>query len=304
MLCGVKKTHPSNGRSSRPGATSKPSFHGGWHPKSRFITVGDSHVHYVDLGEASEDPPILFINGFVMRSWSWRLNLEALATQHRVIAVCLPGFGFSDKPKLSYTLESYSQFMEEFLRKMQISRAHFVGHSMGGAIALLVALERPSLVGRLVLLASAGVRWNKAAWVSSVPLFLARLFSPVVFRRQVFRQLLRRLGYYRPVVSEIYLDTFMRILKSPGASYSALKVGMELPAGLERLYPRLSHVKHRPLLIWGRHDRVVPVRAGERIHELIEGSQLEIIEDCGHCPNEEAAEELNQLLLEYFQAAN
>ena len=100
----------------------------------------------------------------------------------------------------------------------------------GGAIGLLLALNRPSRVGKLVLVASAGVRWNKAAWLSDFPFPVARIFSPLLFRRPVFRQLLRTLGYHRPVVSEVYLDTFMRILNRPGAAYAALKVGMELPA--------------------------------------------------------------------------
>ena len=254
----------------------------------------------MDLGEPSDSPPILLIHGYVMSSWSWRLNIEALAIRHRVIALCLRGFGFSGKPKHSYTLESYAEFVEEFMRKLDIPRAHIVGHSMGGAIGLLLALNRPSRVGKLVLVASAGVRWNKAAWLSDFPFPVARIFSPLVFRRPVFRQILRKLGYHRPVVSEVYLDTFMRIMNRPGAAYAALKVGMELPAGLDRLHPRLSEIKHKPLLIWGHLDRVVPLAAGKRLRDLIDGARLEVIDDCGHCPNEEVANEFNQLLLDEF----
>ena len=77
----------------------------GWHPNSRFVQLESARIHFVDTGN-QEGPVLLLLHGYVMSSWAWRLNIEAFGTSHRVIALCHKGFGFSEKPRSDYTLES------------------------------------------------------------------------------------------------------------------------------------------------------------------------------------------------------
>ena len=118
------------------------------------------------------------------------------------------------------------------------------------------------------------------------------------------KRILRTVGYRRPVVDEVYMDTYMRALHSPGFTYSAMKTAEQFSGSLSRLHEDIPAIQQPSLLIWGRYDRILPVRVGDILCQMLSDSRLVIMEDVGHCPNEEEAEEFNHLVLEFLGDAS
>jgi len=113
------------------------------------------------------------------------------------------------------------------------------------------------------------------------------------------KRILHLLGYEKPVVNEVYMDTYMRALNSPGFAFAAMKTAEEFSSGLDRLRTVIPDVPHKTLLIWGALDKVVPLKAGRILERRMPDAHLEVFEDCGHCPNEEDAERFNRAVLDF-----
>jgi pimeloyl-ACP methyl ester carboxylesterase len=118
-------------------------------PQERFVRVGDQLV-YVEQAGAGE--PVVLLHGFGASSYTWRQVMPGLAESHRVLAVDLNGFGWTERPaaRASYTREGQMALVLGVLDALEIGRAHLVGSSYGGALALWLALEHPERVRSLV----------------------------------------------------------------------------------------------------------------------------------------------------------
>src|SRR5688572_3851361 len=117
------------------------------------MQAGGLRVRYADSGSGE---PVLLVHGLGGSIESWSNNVDRLAKSMRVIAVDLPGFGLSDKPKMNYTIRFYREFVIQFLKQLQLGQVSIVGSSLGGQVAAEVAISRPSLVKKLVLTSPAG----------------------------------------------------------------------------------------------------------------------------------------------------
>src|SRR5947208_4117260 len=119
------------------------------------VTIGGVNIHYVCGGSG---PPLVLIHGLgSSAAVEFYYNLEPLAAHHQVLAIDLPGFGKSDKPVLAYTIDLFVKAVRDLMACEGLERAAVMGVSMGGRVALGLALESPELVERLVLVDALGV---------------------------------------------------------------------------------------------------------------------------------------------------
>ena len=123
-------------------------------PPDRYATVQDHRVRYWDEGTGA---PIVLIHGLANSVLTWRKNIEPLSREFRVIALDLPGHGLSDMPMVRFDLPKGAAFLAAFLDEVGVDRAHLAGNSMGGAIALELALTRPERAASVTLADSAGL---------------------------------------------------------------------------------------------------------------------------------------------------
>src|SRR6202521_36669 len=122
---------------------------------SGFIELGSLRVHHTYGGRGS---PVLFIHGLGSSGYiEWRFNLETLSDRHRVYAPDLPGFGRTEKPRARYGIPYFTRFIERYMEDRGLRSAAVVGASLGGRIALELALENPRLVRKLVLVNALGL---------------------------------------------------------------------------------------------------------------------------------------------------
>src|SRR6185312_360912 len=147
-----------------------------WRKHQRWVTVGDTPVNVIDLGEGD---PIVFVHG-LSGSWpNWLEQLPAFASNHRVIAMDLPGFGHSPMPKEPITISAYARIVDELCQTLAVSAATLVGNSMGGFVSTELAIAFPQRVERLVLVSPAGISTYRNRDMERLEPYLRRV-APVV----------------------------------------------------------------------------------------------------------------------------
>jgi len=114
--------------------------------------------------DAGEGPPVVLIHGYGDTADGWRRVVPGLLDRHRVIAIDVPPFGRSGDPRTRRLIDFYKPFFPELLERLEVERATVIGHSLGGAIALHLTIERPELVERLGLGAPARLGKAPPVW--------------------------------------------------------------------------------------------------------------------------------------------
>ena len=279
---------------------------------SGFTEVGSLRVHHMYGGRGT---PVLFIHGLGSSGYiEWRFNLETAVAKHRVYAPDLPGFGRSDKPRARYGIAYFTRFIERYMECRGLRSAVIAGTSLGGRIALELALERPQLVRKLVLVNTLGLGVPKVQatyGIVTIPRVGEALMN---FTRSALRwappRLIRRVASrfsgatsdLERMMDDAYLENLREMYAAEGYSgaYLATVRSLMSPrALLGRHYDltrRLNELKIPVQLIWGADDPLFPVAHAARAHSLIERSRLAVIEGAGHTPQAERPEEFNRVL--------
>jgi pimeloyl-ACP methyl ester carboxylesterase len=238
-------------------------------------SAGRVFVHRQGCGE-----PLLLLHGLMMSHWIFRPVLAPLARNHDVIAVDLPGFGESDKPReFAYDSPSFARIADEVLEKLGVKSAAVVGHSMGGGAALALAARFPERVSRLVLVSAA---------LYPLPLYLEHkllMRAPFLWKlmwKSAFERSWRGRHVRDPrSISDELLDHVWERLNRPGGRDAAWAAAQVL-AKLANNSADPGRIKAPTLLLWPEEDRVVPLAHGKRLVRAIPGAQLRVIPASGH----------------------
>ncbi|HWI22546.1 MAG TPA: alpha/beta hydrolase [Baekduia sp.] len=271
-----------------------------WSQHRRFAEVGSTRTNVVDIGEG---PAVIFLHGLGGNWQNWLENLPALASDHRCIAVDLPGFGESALPADSVSVDYYALWVADLVRTLGLPSATLVGNSMGGQIAAEVALQTPELVDRLVLVDAAGISVESLKNERVVMLLqradrlLAFWSTQIVARgwrlatRRRARRTLMSLWVANPDVLRPGLVTELAKGTGKPGFAAALK-----SVTSHRIRSRLTAISQPTLIVWGELDRITPVRDAYEFHAAIRGSRVVVWPDTGHLSMIERAQEFNELL--------
>ena len=288
---------------------------------SDFLELDSLHVHHMHGGRGT---PIVFIHGLGSSGYmEWRHNLEPVAPHHRVFAPDMPGYGRSDKPRAGYTIPYFAHFIERYMEDRGLRSAVLVGASLGGRVALEVALERPKLADKLVLVNTLGlgrpqVRAAQVAYgLVSIPrvgeavMRLTRNALRVAPPRMVRRVAARYSGATEGAASaidDIYIEDLRELYETEEFhnAYLTTVRGLIHPRALvdgqHDVTKRLNELKIPVQLIWGADDPLFPLAHATRAHSLIENSRLAVIEGAGHTPQAERPEQFNRVLHRFLRA--
>ena len=260
-------------------------------PQVEFRTVHGYRRAFVRVGEG---PVLLLLHGIGDSSWTWRDVVTALARDFTVIAPDLLGHGRSDKPRADYSVAAYANGMRDLLGVLGVERATVVGHSLGGGVAMQFAYQYPERVDRLVLVSTGGVarECNPALRLVSMPgadslLALVRVPSARLAGRvggEVLRRLNLDVGYD--------IDDLLRVFDAlPDATARSaivrtLRAVVDWRGQVVSMLDRCYLAQGMPtMVVWGRHDTIVPVSHADVLHAALPHSRLEIFEDSGHFPH-------------------
>jgi len=236
------------------------------------------------------------LHGFGADLNNWLFNSDKLAESRRVFALDLPGHGESAKDVGNGDLATLVATLDGFLDTVDADRAHLVGHSLGGAVALRYALDHPGRVASLTLVDSAGL----GAEIS------ARYIDGFVnaSRRRELKEVLQLLFADPGLVGRQMVDDVLRYKRLDGVD-EALRTmsGALFPGGLQSsiLAGELDRLSVPLLAVWGAKDQVLPVA---QVEALRGRGRVEVLQGAGHSPRMEAANEFNRLLGEFLDEAD
>jgi pimeloyl-ACP methyl ester carboxylesterase len=263
--------------------------------------VGDLTLAY---REAGTGPPLLLLHGWPTSSFLWRDVIPALARSHRVLALDLPGFGGSDKPEgARYTFGYFEDAIDRFLAAVGADDIALAAHDIGGPVGLHWALRRPGRVQRLALL-------NTLVFPE---------FSDVVIE---FVQALTTPGRREELTSPEGLEAILRLGLADDAHATPEAIaGIQEPFGTDAARRSLAHAGiglepgvfyelardlpklDIPLrLIYGEQDRILPdvAETMARLKAAVPDAELTALPHCGHFLQEDAPEEVGDLLARFF----
>ena len=255
------------------------------------VLFRDHNTHVVDRGTG---PVVVLVHGLGADLSKWHANIDELAQTHRVLALDLLGFGLSDKPNVDYRMQVYVDQVRELLDSRGIDQATLVGNSMGGLVSLQFAAQHPERVKSLVLVAP--------AFVFGLPKGLTAEQLASGADPQTLASMKAYLGriYHEPVTDEETLARELSRKRTIADSGTIKQIARSLASRTDVFSDsNLRKIIAKTLVIHGTSDDVVPVDQSHHLVELLPNATLVELEETGHWPQLEAADEFNTLLLRW-----
>ncbi len=272
--------------------------------EDRYVEVEGHRVRYVETGSG---PPLVLVHGLGNSILTWRKNFAPLGRNFRVIGLDLPGHGLSDPPRRRFDLSASALFLARFMDALGVESAHMAGSSMGGIIAVEMALRYPGRMRSLTLVDSVGLGKEIARFLrlGSVPP-LGEVFDRPTYDHAV--KINRWLVYDPARIDDEAVRQWHEYKTRPGAARATLqflRVGVTL-FGQRRRIMRLNELKDLrmpAMVLWGREDPLVPVAQAFAAKEAAPNLTLHVFEKCGHWPQVEHPEEFNEHLTAFVEGA-
>ena len=265
---------------------------------TRDIIVDGIRIH---VAEAGQGRALILLHGLSATHANWELTIPAFADRWRVIAPDLPGHGRSAKPDAPYTVDFYAGVVRSLGRELGISEAVVIGNSLGGQIAVELAISYPRWTRALVLAAPAGgfgppvtaLGW--AVGAAARPEVL-RIALPWAYERSVYDSSLP--------ICQARRRTLADLLAHEDYPSFARAVARSLRGSLAASRQPLEQVRQPTLLVWGRDDRLVALAGSRRLMRAVPHARLAVLDRCGHLPMLERAERFNTEVEEFLRAVD
>lgn len=249
--------------------------------------INGNHIYYEYYKKDPSEFTLLFIHGFLSSTFSFRHLIPLLQEEYSIISVDLPPFGKSGKSNhYTYSLENTARTVIQLIDILGIENVAVVGHSMGGQVSLNMAHMRPDLVQKAVLLSSSGYlkRSKQSLILSSYIPFFPYFIKRQLARTGVMKNLENVVYDHSLIDDEMYNGYLMPFLKND--IFKALTRMLRHHEG--DLPQQVLHQIETPcLLIWGEHDKVVPLQIGKRLNADLKHSELIVLKETGHLVPEE-----------------
>jgi pimeloyl-ACP methyl ester carboxylesterase len=305
---------PSHARPALPGAARRADAEYGatalpdwrevdWRQQLHEVEINGARVNYVDIGSGDSGPPVVFVHGLGGAWQNWLENLPRVAQERRALALDLPGFGQSELPRNDITIPSLGRTVNQFCDKLGLDEVVLVGNSMGGFVTAETAIQYPSRVERLGLVAAAGISitnlyrrpaqtWGRVAAVLGT---YGAANTNAAISRPGFRQL--ALGFVMRHPTRIRTDLAWEQV------HAARSEGFRdaLDALLDYDFrPRLGEIACPTLIVWGAEDMLVPVKDADDFERTIPNARKVVMRDTGHVPMLERPVSFNEMLMEFL----
>lgn len=255
-------------------------------PTEEFLQVRDTKVHLLRGGRGQ---PLVILHG-AGGGLGWLPFHELMARRFTMLAPVHPGFGASDDPVWLEGVDDLVLFYLDFLDALGLKRVHLLGTSLGGWIAAELAVSHQDRLKSLILVDAAGIHVPGAE--------MADLFmmDPLTRAKTVYHNpaVLAEVLAVQPTPEMLQVELRHRV--------TVAKLAWDPYFYNPKLQRRLGRISVPTLILWGRHDRLIPSAVGQAYAEAIPGSRLVLIEEAGHAPLREAPEACAQAITEFLRA--
>jgi pimeloyl-ACP methyl ester carboxylesterase len=286
----------------------------GRHPLLRIqeVAAGSHRISTLTAGSGPETA--ILIHGLGGNKSSFFETVSALAPDYTVHAIDLPGFGSSSKPlRAPFDAVWFAEAVLELCDALEIERAHLVGNSLGGRIAIEVGLMEPERVSSLSLLAPSLAWRRRRRLVPIVKLLrpeLAAIPHPMtngLVRRQ-FWSIFARPQRLHPSAADLAAEEFVRTYRTVAgrvAFHSAARnIYLEEPFGENGFWSRLGSLTPPAMFVWGDQDPLVPLAFSQHVAEALPEARQVVLEECGHVPQVELPEQANAAVHHFIGEAS
>jgi pimeloyl-ACP methyl ester carboxylesterase len=264
----------------------------------RNVDADGIRTNYLESGDGGEDIVLIHGSGPGVTSYAnWRNVLPALGEDFRVVAPDMVGFGYSDRPTdVRYGLDTWADQTVGVMDALGIEKAHLVGNSFGGGIALRIATQHPDRVGKLVLMGSMGVEFPiteglDAVWGYDGTLDgMKRVMGFFAYDRSLTGEELAQVRY-EGATQPGFQEAFSSMFPAPRQRW------VESMTVAEK---EISALPHRALVVHGREDHVIPLANSYKLLELLDNADLAVFSHCGHWSMIERKDDFNRLVRDFF----
>jgi pimeloyl-ACP methyl ester carboxylesterase len=257
-----------------------------------FMPVEGMHLHWAELGEATDKVPLVLLHGILDAHLTWKIVGRALATDRRVLMPDLVGCGLSERPDASYELGWHAHVIARWLETLGLERVDVLGHSFGGGVAQMLLLECPARIRRMVLVASGGLGRSVGFWLR-----LAGTFPRVV---ELFGQPFMAFGTRRALASEGAMskqdiEELSALNAERGSARAFARSVRDVIdwRGQRRIFSqRAREVTQLPpvAVFWGDRDAIIPIGHAKAFAASVEGVVFKHFDGCGHYLHQEQPE--------------
>jgi pimeloyl-ACP methyl ester carboxylesterase len=283
-----------------------------------WLNLLGGEVRYYDAGgvrtrclEAGSGPPLVLLHGTGGHAESWVRNVLPLAEHFHVYALDMVGHGFSDKPDLAYTPRDYAAHVRAFLDAAGLAKAHVTGESLGGWIALWLALDHPDRIDHLILNTAAGLKLSDAQQiVPPARAEMARLTKAAIENPNpaTIRARLEWLVKDPADVTDELVAVRLRIYQDPATQRVMPRIlaGAALGGGAETdaqvITPdHLRRVPHPTLVLWTSDNPGTTWQEAEGAADLLPRGRFRLLGNCAHWPQYEQADEYNAITTRFLR---
>jgi pimeloyl-ACP methyl ester carboxylesterase len=275
---------------------------------SRYADLpGGIHMHYRDEGAHPGDATLLLVHGYAASLQTWEPWVQRLGEDHRVISIDLPGHGLTRAPAgYQPTISNYVNAINAFAASQHLDHFVLAGNSMGGDIAWHYALAHPDQLNALVLVDAGG--WPDAS-TEREPVVFKLLSNPIIapILRDLDNTALTREGLEKAfvnhsLVTDAMVSRYTDLARAPGHRDMLIRIMLDRPRR-DVATPERLHAIHAPtLIIHGDHDNLIAPSSAQHFKDAIPDSQVVMLANVGHVPQEEAAEQSATTVHEFLYA--
>ncbi len=266
-------------------AAAQASVAGG--PEPEYAEAGGRRLRYLKLGEAA-GVPVVFVHGFGGDLNNWLFNQPALAEKRTTYALDLPGHGGSTKEVGEGDVGAMAAAVADFMAALGVAKAHLVGHSLGGAVGLALALDHPERVASVTAVAPAG--FGREISMEYIDGFIQ------TSRARKLKPILGMLVHDPALVTNDMVEDLLKYKRLDGVDAALNRIASTCFAGGRQalqLTPRLGEIKVPVQVVWGREDRIVPASHAEGLPGSV---KVTLLDEAGHLVHMEKAAEVNGLI--------
>ncbi len=278
-------------------------------PSQNYMEVGDPPVRLA-VNDSGQGKPVVLIHGLGTNSYTWHRIAPELADSQRVITIDLKGFGASEKPlEGPYTVRAQADLIKEIIDRKGLTDITLIGHSYGGGISLLLALDDAKAgrqrIDRLVLL-------NSIAYPQSTPVFFDLIQLPVIGDLSMsvippdvqIEQALRLAYEQEGAVTPEAIARYSAPLATTGGKHAVIEsIRNIIPEDIETIARQYPNITVPTLIVWCDRDRVVPIEMGRQLAANMPRALLRIVRGCGHAPQEEQPAETLAIIKAHLSGA-
>jgi len=260
--------------------------------------MGNYKMHYIDIGKGK---PVVLIHGLADSTYSWHENVQTLLQNNfRLVIVDQPGFGQSEIPPepYVYSIENQSREIVKLTERLQLDRFYLIGHSMGGSIALYISLTYPDKSEKAIVI-------DPDCFVPPDRFFgspeMIKL-GALVNGRKIAERVMKNFFYDTSKINSIMIDEYVKPMNKPGYWKMLSSARKDYYSSeFDRMTKSYGQIKTPTLIIWGANDKMVPLDYGKQLSELVHGSEIHILNNCGHYSHQECKDVVNPLLVEFLR---